>query len=209
MRQIIIREPEFSAQLRVKIFECASQLTFDPFSRFALLEIQKVRDRVAEHDPDRRTPQRQPPFFGIESVAAEDYARQDWNLSDVGKCRCAGSERRAFQQRTRAMANTTLWKQSNDVPTLKPIDRGADCLAIRVVSISWKSIHGMQKKSEHGKSKEFRHRHPIDLPSHYRRNDKRIEMADMICRQQKSAWAIRILTSDHVDAGRIPEQQLH
>jgi hypothetical protein len=63
--------------------------------------------------------------------------------------------------------------------------------------------------SKHWIRKEFRHCHPIDLATHHRRNDKRVEVADVICRQHESAIAICIFTPHNVDTGNASKQQLH
>jgi hypothetical protein len=44
----------------------------------------------------------------------------------MGKRRCARPERRAFQQRTRAVTNAAFGKETNDSPVLQPLNGAAD-----------------------------------------------------------------------------------
>jgi hypothetical protein len=92
---------------------------------------------------------------------------------------------------------------------LEPLDRGSDGFAIGTISFRRKRIDGAQKKSEQRKRKEFCHGHPIDLAPYYRRNDKRIEMADVIGCQQKSTGAVRISAPQNIQPRDRPKQQFH
>src|SRR4029453_10269268 len=96
------------------------------------------------------------------------------------KGRCAWPQRCSLQSRACAVADATLWKKSHDPPMLQPLDRGSDGFAIGAISFRRKCIDGPQKKAEQRKRKEFCHGHPIDLATHDRGNDERIEMADVI-----------------------------
>src|SRR4029453_12828123 len=145
----------------------------------------------------------------VEAIAAHDHARQDWNAGDMRKCRCARPQSGSLQHRACAVADAALWKKANDPPMLEPLDCGSDGFAIGTISFRRKRIDGAQKKTKQRKRKEFGHGHPIDLAPYYRRNDKRIEMADVIGCQQKSTGAIWISAPQNIQPRDRPKQQFH
>ncbi len=57
--------------------------------------------------------------------------------------------------------------------------------------------------------KKFCHRHPVNLAPHDRGNNKRIEMADVICREQKPAVVICVFAPHHANARDTRKQQFH
>src|SRR5436190_3259147 len=61
-------------------------------------------------------------------------------------------------------------------------------------------IDRAQKKSEHWIRKKFCHRHPVNFAAHHRGNNKRIEMADVICRKYKPAVVICVFAPDNANA---------
>src|SRR5205807_6980710 len=92
---------------------------------------------------------------------------------------------------------------------LQPFDCGANRSRFSAIPLRRECIDRAQKKSQHRRAKEFRHRHPIDFPPHCYGYEKRIEMTNVICRQQKSAAPICVLASDDTNTYDAAKQQFH
>src|SRR5438552_12363569 len=97
MWKVVGRERKFLAQLSVEMFERRSEFPLNPLARGRFFQVRKIRDRIGENNPDPRAPQRQPAFLRVEAIAADDYARHDWNAGDVRKGRCTRPKGRAFE----------------------------------------------------------------------------------------------------------------
>src|ERR1700726_232386 len=104
-----------------------------------------MRNRLAESDPDRSTPKRQPISLRIESIGPENYARSDRHAGHVRERRYAGAKWRAFQQRARAITNAAFGKNTDDSAIFQTLNRGPDRFAIGPIARGWKSIHCAQK----------------------------------------------------------------
>jgi len=71
-------------------------------------------------------------------------------------------------------------KNADDPAVFQPVDCAPNRFAIGPIARGRKSVNRSQKQPDDWQRKEFGHRHPIDFPSHRRRDDERIEMTDMI-----------------------------
>src|SRR2546430_15501032 len=84
MRQIVWCERKRFAQLSVENLECGGQFALDTGARGRFFQIWKMWNRIAERDPDRRGPQREPAFFFVKGGAGRAPA---W-------VRCGAGEKR-------------------------------------------------------------------------------------------------------------------
>ena len=82
----------------------------------SLYAFRLIWDRIAEHDPDRRASQWQPPFRRIKTIAPNYHAGKDRNCCHVRESGCAWSKRRAFEKGACAVANPALGKDAHDAP---------------------------------------------------------------------------------------------
>src|SRR5207248_9210546 len=109
MRQIVWCERKRFAQLSTENLECGGQFALDTGARCRFFQIWKMWNRIAERDPDRRAPQREPAFLLVEPDAADDHAWFDWSVGEVRQRRCARAQWCAFQVRAGAVAGVALW----------------------------------------------------------------------------------------------------
>src|SRR2546430_12839715 len=89
MRQIVWRERKCFAQLSVENVECGRQFALGTGARGRFFQIWKMWNRIAERDPDRRAPQREPAFLFVEAIAAGDPALYGLSGGHVRKPPCA------------------------------------------------------------------------------------------------------------------------
>src|SRR6202011_2754071 len=139
-------------------------------------------DCLAESNPDRRTSKRQPTALRVKPVTSENHAWQNWNLRNMRQRRSTGTYRRAFEQRLSTVANAAFRKNADHAPIFQTLHRGANCFAVCTMAFSRERINRAKKQSHDWHRKKFCHCHPIDLSSHDRRDDERIEMTDVVRR---------------------------
>jgi hypothetical protein len=77
------------------------------------------------------------------------------------------------------------------------------------MSIRWKRLNRVQQTCQYWIAKKLRHGHPVDLSPHDSRNDKGIEMADVIGRQEESPVVLRVFGAQYANARDRAEQKLH
>jgi hypothetical protein len=107
------------------------------------------------------------------------------------------------------MTNAAFGKNPDGAAALESLNRGANGFAIRTMSIRRDGVDRAQKSSDDWVRKKFRHRHPIDFSPNDRRNDERIEMADVIGGEEKCAGAFGVFTTQDVDARDAAEKRPH
>src|SRR4030095_7389019 len=79
------------------------------------------------------------------------------------------------------------------------LDCCANRFAIRAIPFCRERVDRAQKESDQRNPVKLRHGHPIDFSAYRQRYKKRIEMTDVVCRQQKSPAAIVFVESDHLN----------
>src|SRR5438094_9645060 len=87
MRQIVWCERKRFAQLSVENLECGGQFALGTGARGRFFQIWKMWNRIAERDPDRRAPQREPAFLCVEPIAGDDHSLYDWSVGHLSKRR--------------------------------------------------------------------------------------------------------------------------
>src|SRR5581483_2852248 len=172
-------------------------------------QVGKIRDRISKSDPDRSAPQWQPADPGIKSVAAQDYAGHDGNPGHAGQCRRPWTPGRAFEHGARAVANSAFWEKTDDAPVSQTFHRCANGAYLCPIPLYGKGVNGAQKKPKKRVSEKFSHGDPVNLARYDNADEKRIEMADVICRQHKPAGTFRRLRTQHMHACADCKQQLH
>src|ERR1700740_3445697 len=112
----------------------------------------------------------------------------------MGESGYARSQGCAFQNRTCAIANSALRKETNNSAGLQTLECRPDGGSISAITVGWKSVNRAQKKSYYRIWKKLGHGHPIDFSPNDSGNDERIKMADVIRGEEKGAVTARDFT---------------
>jgi len=152
----------------------------------------------------------QPTSLRVKAIAPENHARNDRSAGHVRERRCTGAKRRSFEQRTRARREFRLQEKR------RRCGRFSNARSHSGSFFDQRDRAPLETHPPHAKSvraQEPEKNSAIAIQSIFRRTTDetmgRIEVADVIRREQKSARALHIFASDHVNARRITEEQLH
>src|SRR5438105_7744544 len=114
MREIVVGQVKFLAQVSIHSLKRGGQLGFNSFAGGGFFQFRKVRDRRAELNPNRRSPKWEPTSFRVEPIGSENHTGNNRNAGDVSQGRCAGAKRCASQKRPCAVSNSAFRKNADD-----------------------------------------------------------------------------------------------
>ena len=147
----------------------------------------------------------------IKAVAAENHAGDDRRVRESEKKTDSLFHFGAVDYGGGAIPDATFWKNPDNPPLLQSSRCGAQRRAVGAVALDGNHIEVGKKPAHNAAAKQVRHGDPIDPSRKGERDDRRIEVADVIRRENKAAILWQIMIEDHPGArtsGQEHEQRL-
>jgi hypothetical protein len=157
---------------------------FYPLSPGVLSKVTRFQNWVTKCDPNRSSPERQPSFLIIETVAAQYNAWYYRDISQISQHGYTGSSWCPFQDRVLTIPDSSLRENAYDPGIPQAVDRATNSRAVGSIPVSRERVNRAQEPAQDRNRKKFRHRHPINFSPNNSGNYERIEMADVIRGEQ-------------------------